>query len=187
LRGKLPPERFTLASRYEQARPVLQRVVSGNYHQPAPLVQILNDLAAQAGVDVLIDRRALAAEGVTDKMEVSYIVEEKPLELTLAELLPPLKLGFRPTGATTLQVTTQKALQACRELEFYSVGKILVGTHSDAFFGEIRREVAPATWHAHGGQGALDWDAPSKTLLVVQSPTVHAALRKFLAEKQAEK
>lgn len=185
LQSKLPPSRFPLTTPSARARPALQRNVSANFHQPAPLVQILGDLAAQAGVDILIDRRGLAAENMTDNMEVSYVVEDKPLGASLRELLRPLKLDFRPLDATTLQVTTPQALQACRQIEFYSVGKLLAKNRDAAeLIGRIKTTIAPDSWRSAGKTVAIEFDPSSQALIVLQSPPIQAAVEEFLSRME---
>jgi hypothetical protein len=184
LRSGLPPSQFVLTSRYTRAKPRLERTVSANFHEPAPLVQILGELAAQTDVDILVDRRALAAEEMSDRMEVAYVVDGKTLESALKELLPPLKLDFRPIDATTLQVTTSVAMQACQEIEFYPVGKLLGGGRTaSGLIEQIKTAVAPASWQDEDNPGAIHFDRASQTLIVAQSPPVQAAVERFLVPK----
>jgi hypothetical protein len=184
LRSKFPPSRFALPARLAQAKSLLGHKVSANFHEPAPLAQILGELAGQADADLLIDRRALAEDGMSDATEVAYTVADKPLGASLGELLHSLKLDFRPIDATTIQVSTPRALQACRELEFYPVGQLL-GKDGDAakLIGRIKREVAPDSWKTAGRTVAIEYDAPSQTLIVRQSPAVQASLEWFLSQK----
>ena len=125
LKSNRDPKRFDLTTRLQQAASALNRQVTANFHEPAKLVDILAYLGQQAEIDILVDRQALAAAGLTDKSEISFIVENRPLTVALNDLLAPLKLGYRPINSHTLQVTTQSALAARLELEFYPVGKML--------------------------------------------------------------
>ena len=135
-------------------------------------------------MDILLDRRALAAAGMSDKMEVSYAVK-KPLETVLDELLRPLKLGYRAVDAGTLQVATQKELDRRLDWEFYPVGKLLDADLSGRdLIVRVRQSVIPSSW---SGRGAIVFDSPSKTLLVSQSPAVQAALSRYLADKPPKK
>lgn len=62
-------------------------------------MDILAYLGQQAEVDILIDRRVLAAAGMSDKTEISFVVEKQPLAEALVGLLVPLKLGYRAIDA----------------------------------------------------------------------------------------
>ncbi len=88
-------------------------------------MDILAYLGQQAEIDILVDRQALGAAGLSDKSEISFTVDNRPLTVALNDLLAPLKSAYRPIDARTLQVMTQSALAARLEIEFYPVGKML--------------------------------------------------------------
>ena len=100
-------------------------------------------------------------------------------------LLAPLKLGYRPINSRTLQVTTQSALDARLDLEFYPVGKLLGKdlAHS-ALIEQIKTAVSPASW-TDAGPTAVYFDQPAAALIILQSPPVHAAIQAYL-DKLAE-
>jgi hypothetical protein len=184
-RSKRENDPLQLASAYAQAKPLLERRVSANYHEPTTLVQILNDLGSRAGADILIDRQALAAAGMSDKMEISYAIEKQPLETALDGLLRPLALGYRAIDGRTLQVAPQKELDRRLEWEFYPVGKQMGADRSGReLIARLKQSVAPSSWANHG---LIYFDSPSQALLVSQSPTVQAALCRYLSEKSAKK
>ncbi len=184
-RSKLDPSRFQLASAYAQAKPLLDKPVSANFHEPTTLAQILDNFGSRAGVEILIDRQALAAAGMSDKMEISYSVAKKPLETALDGLLRPLALGYRAIDSHTLQVATQKELERRLEWEIYPVGKLLrAGFTGRDLVAQTKLSVAPSSWTSHG---QISYDPPAKALLVSQSPAVQAALSRYLAEKAPKK
>ena len=184
-RSKLDADRLKLTTPYAQAKPSLDKQVSANFHEPTTLAQILDNLGSRSGMDILIDRQALAAAGMSDKMEFSYTVEKQPLELALDGLLRPLTLGYRAIDSHTLQVAPQKELDRRLQWEIYPVGKLL-GTELNGreMIVRVKQSVAPSSWAGHG---LILYDSPSKSLLVSQSPTVQAALTRYLAEKPAKK
>jgi len=181
LKSKLDPKRFQLATRLQQAESALNREVTANFHEPATLMEILAYLAQQAEVDILVDRQALGNAGLSDKSELSFVVENQPLAVALNDLLNPLKLGYRPIDAHTLQVTTQSSLDARLELEFYPVGKILSKeVAASDLIEQIKTKISPASWTNAGSSAAIYFDPPSSTLIVLQSPPVQAAIQVFL-------
>ncbi|MCC6123628.1 MAG: hypothetical protein IT426_01565 [Pirellulales bacterium] len=187
----LPPrsaadaQRVQLASAYARAKPLLEKQVSANFHEPTPLARILDELGSRAGVDILIDCRALAAGGASEQTEVSYTVAKKPLETALDELLRPLALGYRAIDAHTLQVATQKELDRRIEWEIYPVGPL--GGAEPAgreLILRVKQSVAPVSWT---GRAQIRYDSASRSLLVSQSPAVQAALSRYLSETPPKK
>jgi hypothetical protein len=181
LKSNRDPKRFALTTRLDQAEAVLNRRVSANFHEPAALVDFLGYLGQQAEADILIDRQALGAAGMSDKSEVSFTVENKPLSEVLADLLPPLKLGYRPINAHTIQVTTLPAIAARMELEFYPVRKILSKDLSGPdLIEKIKMTISPAKWNDANLSPAIFYDQPSAAIIVLQSPPVQAEIHVFL-------
>jgi hypothetical protein len=186
LKSNRDPKRFDLTTRLQQAASALNRRVTANFHEPAKLVEILAYLGQQAEIDILVDRQALGAAGLSDKSEISFTVENQPLTVALNDLLGPLKLGYRPIDAHTLQVTTLSALDARLELEFYPAGKLLSKNQSGPHLIEqIKTMVSPASWNNAGSLAAIYFDQPSATLIVLQSPPVQAAIQAYF-DKLAE-
>jgi hypothetical protein len=184
-RSKLDARRVQLASASVQAKTSLGKLVSANFHDPTTLAQVLDTIGVRADVDILLDRRALAAAGMSDKLEVSYAIEKQTLEAALDGLLRPLGLGFRAIDSRTLQVSTQKDLDHSLQWEIYPIGKLLSVELTGAQLIAITKQaVAPSSWASHG---QIFYDAPSKALIVSQSPAVHAALVRYFAEKTAAK
>jgi hypothetical protein len=181
LKSNRNPKRFELTTRIQQAEASLKREVSANFHEPGTLVDILAYLGQQAEVDILLDRQALAAAGLSDQSEVSFAVENKPLATALTDLLDPIKLGFRAIDAHTLQVTTKSALNATRELEFYQLGK-MTGKEIDVsnLIEQIKTTISPNTWTDANPPTAIYFDQPSSTLIVLQSPSVQGTVQACL-------
>ena len=79
LRSRDDPEHFTLATRWDQARGTLDRPVTANFHEPAPLAKILAFLAEASAADILIDRAALAAAETSDRVEGIVTAKQEAL------------------------------------------------------------------------------------------------------------
>jgi hypothetical protein len=181
LRSRLDPDRFTLATRYDRAKPMLERTVTANFHEPAALAEIVAYLEEITQADVLIDRLALSAAGLSGETKTSLTVEKQPLADVLAKLLQPLGLAYRMVDGEIIQVTTRKALDARLELEFYSVAALLAkGTTAPALVEQIKGRLAGATWSDAGGPGVLYFDQPSGCLIVLQSQPVQVAIEQLL-------
>ena len=180
LRSHQDPKLFTLGTRLDQARKVLDRPVTANFHEPARLAKVLAFFAEATDCDILIDRMALAAADTSDAVVVSFTVRKETLGQALAELLRPLGLAYLALGDSMIQVTTPEAAEEQLGLEFYPAQAWLAqGIPANALVERLRAEVAPATWSDAGGPGEVCFDPPSQYLLVLQSQPVHAAVERF--------
>jgi hypothetical protein len=196
LRSHDRPELFALTTRTSQAREMLDRLVTVNYHEPAPLAKILDFLAKASDGDILVDHAALAAAETSDRVETSLTVQKRPLGAVLDELLRPLGLAYRVVGSNAIQVTSAEAADERLELEFYPVGPRLAKEDSPRpLAGEgqavraaklierLKAQVAASTWTDAGGSGEVYFDAPSQCLIVLQSQHVQAEIERLLAAK----
>ncbi len=184
LRSRGDPQRFSLTTRLNQARKMLDQPVTANFHQPAPLAAVLAFLAGAVQGDILVDRAALAMAETSDGVEASLTVQKETLGAALAELLRPLGLAYRAIGANAIQVTTKEAAEERLELEFYPVGpRLAKGTSGPALAEQLRARVAASTWSEAGGAGEVYFDRPSQCLIVLQSQPAQAAVEQFLATK----
>lgn len=182
LRSRHDPARFTLKTRLARAKQALGRPVTANFHEPTPLIKVLAYLGGLAETDILLDRLALGAAGLWDRSRASVTVEKRPLGEALDEALGPLGLRYRVIDATTLQVTTPKAIAARLELEFYPVAELLSGGRTGpALVEQIKGRLAASTWSDAGGPAVLHFDAPSNCLIVLQSQPVQGELERLLA------
>ncbi len=182
LRSHDKPERFTLATHADQARELLDRPVTVNFHEPAPLARILAFLAEATDSTILVDRAALSAAETSDHVEATLTVEKRGLGQALAELLRPLGLSYRTIGPGLIQVTTPEAADERLELEFYPIKPWLErGISGQRLAEQLKGRVAPATWNDVGGLAEICFDSPSGCLIVLQSQPAQAAIQRLLA------
>jgi hypothetical protein len=128
LRSRDNPQRFTLVTRLDRAKEMLDRPVTVNFHEPVPLSKILAYLAETTRCDILVDRAALGAAETSDQVEASLTAQKKPLGAALGDLLRPLGLACRAIDPRTIQITTKEALDDRMELEFYPVSRWLANS-----------------------------------------------------------
>jgi hypothetical protein len=182
-RSRLQPERFTLATRADRARALLEHPVTVHFREPTPLADILSRLKTACGGAILIDSPALAAAGTSGRAAATIHADRLPLSTALTQMLEPLGLAWRAVDADTLQVTSRKALDARMELEFYPVGGILAHQSPAALMDRLESQLPGATWTEGGGAGVLHFDPPSQCLIVLQSQPVQTAIEALLGEK----
>ena len=183
LRSSLDREQVKLQTCHAAARPLLQRELTVNFRQPAPLAEVLAFLAYTADAQIVMDHAALASAGITAAAKASVAVSNQPLAVALRELLTPLGLAYRVVDQRTIEITSRQALASRLELEFYPVRPLVEKGHSAAELMEtIRRRVAPATWNDAGGPAALYFDKSSACLIVLQSQPAQVAIEQLLAD-----
>ncbi|MGO9111620.1 MAG: hypothetical protein ACLP9L_20540, partial [Thermoguttaceae bacterium] len=181
-KSRLDPKKFVLATRTSRAKAILDHVASVNVSVPSSLLSILDQFKQPAGTEILIDRPALAAIGISENAVGKFKADKLPQGEALGKLLEPLGLAWRVVDANTLQVTTQKAVAARMELEFYPVGKLLAGKPPAAWIQRTKTWLPGATWREGGGTGATYYDPPSQCLIVLQSQPVQIRLEGLLTK-----
>ena len=193
--SKLDPKKFVLATRTARAKAILSQIVSVHASVPSSLFSILDQFKQPAGSEILIDRPALAAIGISESTTGKFKAEKLPLGEALQQLLEPLELSWRAVDASTLQITTQKSLatrmepvlprgQTTRSHKWEPArcpGRSAAGGVDRADQdGPPRLAVRD-----EGGQGgALDFDPLSQCLIVLQSQPMQRALEALLTEKE---
>ena len=182
LRSKFDPERFSLATRVDRGRAMLDRVVSAGIREPVPLEEVLARLKGSDEGQIVLDRPALGVEGLGG-VKATVKADRQRLVIVLGQLLDPLELAWRVVDADTLQVSTRKAVSARLELEFYKVGHLLNKQPPAALIERIKGRLPDVTWSEAGGPGVLYFDTPSQCLIVLQSQPVQIAIETTLAGK----
>ena len=182
LRSHDNPELFRLATHLDKAAKVLGRRVSANFHEPTPLAKVLAYLAEAADCCILVDHAALAAAETSDRVEAAVTADAQPLGAVLADLLRPLGLTFRAVGPDVIQVLTKEAADERLDLEFYSIAPQLGrGVSAAALIEQVKAKIGPMAWTDSGGPGEILFDAPSRSLMVLQSQPAQAAIEQLLA------
>ncbi|MEN6457469.1 MAG: hypothetical protein ABFC63_00940 [Thermoguttaceae bacterium] len=184
LRSHDRADRFTLETRTDQARQLIERPVSVNFHNPAPLAAILEFLAGATDSVILVDHAAMAAAETSDRVEASLTVQSRPFGQALAALLEPLGLCYRTVGVNAIQVTTPESLDERLELEFYPI-KSWIDRHvsPERLAERLKSRVAPSSWSDVGGQAEIHYDAPSRCLIVLQSQPTQRAIEQLLTSR----
>lgn len=183
-RSKFDPKHFQLPTRSERFEPQLAKRLTLNYPRPTSFVRIVNRLAKDAGISILIDWRAAADAGWNPDAEVTLTVVDQPLEKSLEALVKPMELAYRIVDETTIEITTPAVLEARQELEIYPVAKLASSVSGLEEPLPRLLQVLPANWFRDsGGPGGIRYDGLSRCLLVNLSQPRHQALQKLLNEK----
>lgn len=172
---------FQPKSRTARSAGNLQKSVTLNYSRPNSFSRIVRRLAQEAGVSILIDWHAIAAAGWNPDAETTLSVNGQPLSLALNTLLQPMDLGYRIVDETTFQITTPAALNSVADVEFYPVGDIVSGgMDPESLMKKVRESLPPETFNER--DAALEFDAPSRCLLVRLPQSQQQSLEKLLGD-----
>jgi len=180
--SKFPASFFPLASRLEQARPSLDKRVTLNFLRPTPFVRVVKRLSQEAGVHLLVDWRAAGGIGWNPDAMVTFTVVDQPLGDALHRLLEPMDLAIRIVRADLVQITTQHALNARIEVEFYAAADLLEdGTSADQLMQRVRTHLGAAAFRDSGGVGVLHFDPQSQQLIAAFPQPQQISLAELLA------
>jgi len=167
--ARIPPEERAV-------RKALQQEVSFWYAE-TPLSQLVQHLSADAGVNVVINHRALREVGMTAHFSVSVDAKNVTLETALRQVLRPIDLTFLIRDEVVV-VTTPEEREAALLTRVYPVGDLIEddlpeGATPETLSPELLRPrlaplctldlleeivqgaVAPITWDIAGGAGAI--------------------------------
>jgi hypothetical protein len=183
-RSSFPAKLFELTSRTERARENLTHPVSVTFLEPAPLQRIVRYLGDAGKTHLLVDWVALAEEGWTPDAATTFTATNEPLGAALNRLLAPQGLAYRVIDTDLLQVTTRRHEAGRVELEFYPIE---AASAASAFTAEQWRQqvqdwVGAEHFAAGGGPGHMEFDAPSRCILV----SLPQEQQRRLAEKLRE-
>jgi hypothetical protein len=171
-----------LATRYARARPALDRAVSLQYAVPTPLGKIARRLAAETQTTILVDWRALAAEGFGDGAATTLAAAGKSLEEAVVLLVEPLDLAWRVIDERTFQITSRAALESALELEVHPVGDLVASSAAaESFVAGLARQLDIDRFREAGGAATLLYDPPSRSLFMLHNQNAQIQLERLLA------
>lgn len=175
-----PPEMFALVRRMERAAEKLDLPLTLNFGQPTPLVEILDRLGEETGLQILVDWRAAGEAGWPPDADATVTLDKTPLREGLVQLLGPMDLTYRVVDAKLLQVTTREVLEREPEIEVHPLGE-LAGSPDDA--AELMERVSPSL----SKSAVLRYDAPSKSIFALLPQPQQEELARMIDALRLEK
>ncbi|HZN34465.1 MAG TPA: M56 family metallopeptidase, partial [Pirellulaceae bacterium] len=171
-------------------------------HGRMTLDQAIEAISKAAGINILIDQRGLAAEGVT--LDTPVQVQRQGVAVAagtlLRQLLEPLEMAFvieneclRVTGASELRKPFTKVylvadlIAAVPQIVGVVDGKPLpppavAKADFDPLIQLITTTIAPQSWDSTGGPGSLSAFETNMSLVVSQSQEVHEQIADTLQQ-----
>lgn len=156
-----------------------------------PLPEILETIAGQYGIPVVMDKGALADGGVDESSPLTFSMQGTRLDTMLHLLLRPLELTYTEHRGVLL-ITTSSAADELRLVRPYVVTDLLGKAPDgeldfDSLIGVITSTVRPDSWDENGGSGSIIEYLPGGTLVIGNSWHVHLKVEKLLAALRAER
>ena len=193
--SKFPPALFQLDSRTRQASPRLKTNVTLNFHQPLPLVKILEELAQAAnsagpanrgpGLRILVDWRDIASGGWNPDAVTTLVTQDESLALALQKLLEPMDLAWRVVDGQTIQVVSPATLASRPEIELYLAGDLTKDDPTGAqLIASIRETLGEDLFRDAGGPCELRFDLAGQTLVAALPQPKQQDLEAFLMTLQ---
>jgi hypothetical protein len=191
LRSKYDRSRFVLDSHRDQARQLLDKSVSANFSTPTSLADVARWLRQSTGAAILIDSAALAGEGTSAESECSVVAAGVPLAKLFDDLTTSADLTWRAVDDRTIEITTD-AETARMDVEFYPVRDLASdAAAAEKLITQLQARIEPSLWDDRperiAKSGAMQYDAPSGTLIVRAPQRVQAEIEAELSTHQAAK
>lgn len=165
LRSRYRPTLFELKPRSARAIAKLNGRLTLNYLEPVRLVDILDRLSEEVGIQFLVDWRRLYDVGQFPTTSTTLLADDKQLHELLESLLSPAGLDYRVVDASIIQVTTAEAAESHLDVEFYPVADLLhAGQTAEQLESRILETVGEG-WFVPG-QGAIHLDTVSSCFIV---------------------
>lgn len=157
--------------------------------QTDSLTAMLEHVAEQAGVELVIHPQAFASAGVDDNQPVNMNVDGIRASSALNLLLKPHRLQFKVMADGRVVIKAEE--QAPLSVRTYDVGDLFddvsgpADNESAAETLEQLRElvttcVLPASWNDFGGRGAAAVHETDRSLVIRQTPVGHAKVTLLL-------
>ena len=182
--GKKNRQQFRLDTRSARARKTLDSKISLRYVRNAPFRSVMGRLEETTGATLLVDWYALSQQGWNGDTEVTLAVDDTTLKDAMQSLLVPMRLTYRAVDESTLQITSELALSAQPELEFYAVGDLTRRRNGGGATGQqvVARLSESLDRDYLSQDGGITFDEKSQCLLVLLPQPLHQVVVEKLAE-----
>jgi hypothetical protein len=127
----------------------------------------------------VLDELELLRCGISNEQIIDVGQEKQSLEDLLDRTLPPLGLTYQLMDDRTIIVTWDSGLEPAQVLRIYSLPPS-IGEQSEDILSTLRDEITPHSWISGGGKGRMIVDQPSRTLIVLQQPSVQGEVANYL-------
>lgn len=177
----------------KRVREALARPFSCDFRE-TPLDRMAADISQKAGVQVLLDRKALADVGIKPDTPLTFRIANISLRSALRHVLRDLDLTYVVQDECLL-ITAPEEAEARLLIHFYPVPDLVAArdaqgrptTDFEPLVDLVTTAIAPSAWDEVGGPGSMAPGALRKArfLVVAQSQPVHEEIARLLADLRA--
>ena len=157
----------------------LAQIVACGTREPLTLAAYLRQLSSRINSDIVLDELELLRCGISKNQMLEVGQGKQSLEDLLDRTLPPLGLTYQLMDDQTIIVTWDSGLEPAQVLRIYSLPPS-IGEQSEDILSTLRDEITPHSWISGGGKGQIIVDQPSRTLIVLQQPSVQNEVANYL-------
>jgi hypothetical protein len=144
-----------------------------------PLEELLERLAKEHKLPIVIDTPALKDEGITLKHPVTVQLADITLRSALALILDPIQLKYVIEDEVFTVTTAAKAAEKM-EPRVYDVDKLLIDSDFAGLKGVIKACLQPESWEDIGGSGSIHEFGIAQAIVVRQTEAIHDEIADFL-------
>jgi type II secretory pathway component GspD/PulD (secretin) len=145
----------------------LQLPVSVNFKE-TPLQQVLTDLAANCGVNIVIDPRAIREVNLDVNTPVSLRIEGVSLKSVLKVLAQDVRLLLKMNN-DSVELTTRWHAYGRAKVATYQISDLLDNEFKvDRVIQLVVDTIEPMCWAENGGPGKISYDSGRHILVVTQ-------------------
>lgn len=176
-----------------QIQKSLAKTVTVNFQDTA-LGEALRNLGEQIDVNIVLDSRGLAEEGLTPAQPVSFVMDGISARSAFKLILEPLELAVVIENEV-LKVTSRQRAKGEMIVVSYPLRELIQSLELSRDSMEavqqlievIQLTISPDTWDLAGGPGAVHLFEQTQHLVVRQTDDVHAEIVKLLDEVRSSK
>lgn len=181
---RYPADRLAIDSPYVALTNKLSERTTFTFLPWTRLADVVRHWQLASGVIVLVDWSSLASEELVPSTPMACSAVDQPWGDALDQILEPLELVWWAVDGRTIQITTRGALADIRRTEFHAIPQSYRDQFAseagmiDSLRAELQRQFGEN--RADNRQFQLQYDEPSRHLVMHASPQLHQLLTQLL-------
>lgn len=166
------------SKREQEIEAKLKAIINVDFKE-TPLNQVVADIRTWHGLNIVLDRPALADEGIAETRPITMRLTNVSLRTALNLLTHDARLTYMIRDEIIV-ITTEQTARGKVLTKIYTVsdlvgvtGRLIDNTSVDCLVKLIQNAIAPQTWTEMGGNGSIDFYPRGINLVIKQTPDIH--------------